>query len=586
MVEDWEETTESKRDYSATRNALQDANIDPENFEVQHFGRQPDGDLVEQMATGELFQTNVDLAKGETFTSDWYDTDGFSGLELFVGTTEPSKESGVEFQFTNNVQATTPEVKASIDRELGDEQAKQGFGVFKTSPTLDGVRFTYTNNSTAVATVDIIGTAKTSPSLDGANYVDSDTLGNNFVRVGTEPNGSGVNIGRPTSLFNDVTTIERKSIIDLSSTYGTSPLRDEINTTGSGSISQNPDETTGEIELSTGTTADSRVDLRTAEFGRYTPGYSAQAGMGIRIPTLPTEGELRWGYFDQDDGFYWGYDGSQEELFVARRRNGAETERTYRSNFNRNEITTILDDEFSINEGSIFQIDYSWYGYGIILFTIVEQTANDLRNTSPRQESVVVHAISADNETSVSDPNQPINIQAENGANGDNNVLRVGGRQFSIFGEESSESRITSQLRSGVSVDSTAWSFVMGWRRDPNEFANSKINIEGFDTIQTNDTRFAFVINPNLSGTSYRLPDLVPDDETLLQVSTQGSFDGLDGGSKVWEGLFKGGSGNQGAGSSAELDVNIGQDTEFVLLARGKDRSSTIDATVRMEENF
>jgi hypothetical protein len=557
-----------------------------EHLKARGYGLQPDGDLVGDMASGQIFNTTVDLAQDEEFVSDWYDTDGFSSLEMFVETDAPSKESGVVFEFTEDVQQTTPPVDATIKRELGDEQAKQGFGVFKTEPTLDGFRFRYVNNSTAVTGVKIIGTTKTSPSFDGANYVDTDTLGNNFLRVGTEPNSAGLKLGRPTSLFGDLTTIERSSIIDISSTYGTSTLRDVINSTGSGTISQDPDETTGEIELSTGTTADSSIDLRTAEFGRYTPGYSAQAGIGIRVPTIPTEGELRWGYFDGDDGFYWGYDASQGELFVARRTNGTEVERVYRSNFNRNNISTVLDGDFNIDKGAIYQIDYSWYGYGIILFTLVDQTANDLRNTSPRQESVIVHAISVDNTTSVSDPNQPITVQAENGANGDDNLIRVGGRQFSVFGQESSEPRVTSQFTSGVSVDETAWTYVMSWRRDPTEFANSKIDITSFDTIQTGDTRYALVINPNLSGTNYVLPELTADQETLLQVSTTGSFDGLDGGTKAWESLAKGGSGNKGAGSTADLNINLGQDVEFAILARGKTSTSTVDATVRMAEDF
>jgi hypothetical protein len=127
---------------------------------------------------------------------------------------------------------------------------------------------------------------------------------------------------------------------------------------------------------------------------------------------------------------------------------------------------------------------------------------------------------------------------------------------------------------------------VMSWRRDPNEFANSRIDIESFDTIQTADTRFAFVINPTLSGTNYVLPELTPDDETLLQVSTTGSFDGLNTGIKTWEGLTEGAGGRNRAGSSADVSINLGQDVEFALIARGKAGNSTVDATIRMAEDY
>jgi hypothetical protein len=65
-----------------------------------------------------------------------------------------------------------------------------------------------------------------------------------------------------------------------------------------------------------------------------------------------------------------------------------------------------------------------------------------------------------------------------------------------------------------------------------------------------------------------------------------GSFDGLNSGIKTWEGLSKGGSGNQGAGSSSDVSINLGQDVEFALIARGKTGNSTVDATIRMAEDY
>jgi hypothetical protein len=564
---------------------LEDDAIADDAFKTRGYALQPDGDLVGDMATGEIFATTQDLAQGEEFVSDWYDTDGFSSIEVFAGSTEPSVASGVKFEFTDDVQGAQ-DVQATYTREYGDESAERGYEIFKTETNLDGFRFRFQNNSTAVTDVDFIGTLKNTLSLDGANYVTSNTLGNNYVRIGTDDNAQGLKVGDPSSLFGDLVSIERKTVIDLSSTFGTSQLRDETSSTGSGSISQNPDTSTGEIVLSTGTTPDSSIQLRSAEYGRYTPGYSAQQGVGIRIPALPTEGEARWGYFNGTDGFYWGYDGSAQELFVGRRKAGSEAQRIYRSNWNRNAIDTVLDSSWSPNEGSIFQIDFSWYGYGIILFTIVDQTANDLRNTSPRQESVVVHALVVDNETSTADPNQPITVEAENGANGEDFDVRVGGRQFSVFGQGSSESRITAQNRSGIAVDDTAWTYIMGWRRKDGE-ANSNLNVRSIQTLQTGDTKYALVVNPNVSAENYGGIELVNPDETLLEVSTTGSFDGIGTGTKVFESLASGGGGKKTAGGDLdEIDISIGQNTNIILLARGVDASSTVDTTMSFIEDW
>ena len=556
-----------------------------DSFKTRGYGLQPDGSLVGEMATGQLFSEEVSLSSGETYTSDWFDTTGFSSVEVFVGSDSTSATNGVEFEFTDEVGADSPEVLGTSKKEYDSEAAEEGYEFFAEETHLDGFRFKFTNGNTSVTNVDIIGTANGHLSLDGANYVDSNTLGNNIVRVGTDENSRGLKVGEPQSLFGDIVTINRKTVIDLTSSFGTSHLRDEISTTGSASVSEDPDPSTGEIVLSTGTTANSNVSVNSAEYGRYVPGYSAQQGVGIRIPNPPTEGEALWGYYDDNNGFYWGYDGSQEELFVARLNNGSEVNRVYRSNWNRNDITDVLDNNWDVERGSIFQIDFSWYGYGIILFSVVSQTSNDLCNENPRQESVVVHAEVVKDDTSTVDPNHPITVEAGNGPSGEDYDLRFGGRQFSVFGEMGSEKRITTQHSNTNSVNDTEWTHIMSWQRKSGE-KNARLNTESFDTIQTGDTRYAIVINANVSSTSYQSPDLTPSGETLLEVSTDGSFDGIGDGSKVWEGMNAGGGGNISAGSDSNINVRFGQSTVVTLLARAVDASSTVDATMRMTEDW
>jgi len=554
---------------------------------IRTHGEQPDGDLIGEKATGELFSTTVDLGVGETFTSDWYDTDGWSSVEVFVGSDEISAADGVEIQFTNDVQATTPEVKASYVRDYGSEAAEEGFYIFKSETNLDGFRFVYTNNSTAVTGVDFIGTAKIDTSFDGANFVDNNPLGENFVRVGTDANAPGLKIGDPRSLFGDLTTIRRRTVIDLTSSFGTSILRDETSSTGSGTISQDPDPDTGEIVLSTGTTPDSRIELTSAEYGRYVPGYSAEQGVGIRIPNLPTEGEAKWGYFNDNNGFYWGYDGDQGELFVAREKGGTETERIYRSNWNRNTVDTILDRDWDLQDGSIFQINYSWYGYGIIEFTIVSQTSNDLRSTSPRQEDVVVHALKVDDETSVNDPNQPIRVEAENGANGEDYDIRVGGRQFSVFGEEPSEQRDTAATIFSTTIADGTWTHVMSWRRNPTDEANARLNVDDIDMGIDQTVKTALVVNADITGFTWQIPELVDSGETLLQYSPDGTFNGIDNGTKGWEGSLQvSGTGNAQASISPDIDLQFGQNTVVSLIAMCDGATGDATTTMRMLEDW
>ena len=567
---------------------LEDDNVLDDAFKTRGYGLQPDGDLVGDMATGEVFTETGQLAGAETFTSDWYDTDGFQSIEIYLSSDQTSLVEGVEIQFTDDVQATTPDVK-SRNRYTYDQSAvDRGFKYIKSETNLDGFRLVYENNGTPTSSFMAIATLKSALSLSGADYVRRNVLGNNEVRIGTDSNGAGIKIGDPSSLFGDVVTVDRNGVIDLSSTFGTSVIRDEVSSTGSGSLTDDPDPATGEIVLSTGTTANSSINIRSAEYGRYVPGYSAQQGVGIRVPTLPTEGEARWGYFDENNGFYWGYDGDQGELFIARRKDGTDVERVYESDFNRNSIEDVLDRDWDVSQGDIFQIDFSWYGYGVILFTIVSQTKDDLSTVEPRQDSVVVHALTVQNETSTADPNEPISVEVENGDAGEDIEVRLGGRQFSVFGSQGSERRITAETRTGATVASGAWTHMMSWtRNDPANDANSKLNINGFDFSSDQTMRVALVVNADVSGTTYINPSLTPTEETLLGVSTAGTFNGIGNGAKVWEGHINvGGTGNAQSSLDADVDVRFGQNTVLSMLAWGVGGTGSATTTMRMKEDW
>jgi len=294
-----------------------------EHLKSRNYGLQPDGDLVGGMASGEVTSFDGQLNPSEeiTVTNGFVDSDGFGTIEVFVSADEPSTSNGVKIDYTDDVQGAQ-DVLATRTESFTGESVDKGFETFKLETDLDGFRVRYKNNgSQSVSNIQIVVTLRLDPAFDSANYVSKNTLGDNFLRIGTNEATEGISIGSPTSLFDDLETIERTTLVDLSSSFGTSVLRDEIDTTGSANIAEDPNEN-GEIELSTGTTADSQIDLRSSAYGRYTPGYSAQAGIGIRVPVdVWNEGEGRWGYFGDNgsgSGFYFGYDGSNNEVFVAR----------------------------------------------------------------------------------------------------------------------------------------------------------------------------------------------------------------------------------------------------------------------------
>jgi len=563
----------------------------PPHLRVHNGGIQPDDDLAFDRASGVVDSFNDSLNADEEVTVNGFtDSDGWATIELFISSDQQSALQGVKVDYTDDVQGSQ-DVLATRTKTFTSESVDKGYETFKFETDLDGFRVRYKNGSTAASDVDIITTLRTSSSPDAANYVDKNTLGDNFVRVGTSAEESGLKIGDPASLFGDLETIERTTLLDVSSSFGTSTLRDETDSTNSGSLVEDPNDN-GEIILSTGATANSTVDLRTAAYGRYTPGYSAQAGMGIRLSSLWTEGEGRWGYFgdtnDSGSGFYFGYDGDQQETFIGRLVLGVEVDRVYKSNWNGQDIDSILDKDFDPREGYIYQIDFSWYGYGIINFYIVGQTIDTTSGRTPRQETVTVHSLVVENETSIPDPNEPIRVELENGSNGDDNRLAVGGRQFSVFGTVSQEYRITSETVFDSAFDNGSWTYIMSWqRRDAGTDANARLDVQSLDISVDQTSKYALVINANLSGTNYNDPSLTPSDETLLEVSTTGSFDGIGTGRKVWESSTEVGTGNNAfSGEAQDVDVDFGQNGEVTLLAFGDGGAGEMTTTMRLQEDW
>jgi len=565
-----------------------------EHLKSRNYGLQPDGDLVGGMASGEVTSFDGQLNPSEeiTVTNGFVDSDGFGTIEVFVSADEPSTSNGVKVDYTDDVQGAQ-DVLATRTESFTGESVDKGFETFKLETDLDGFRVRYKNNgSQSVSNIQIVVTLRLDPAFDSANYVSKNTLGDNFLRIGTNEATEGISIGSPTSLFDDLETIERTTLVDLSSSFGTSVLRDEIDTTGSANIAEDPNEN-GEIELSTGTTADSQIDLRSSAYGRYTPGYSAQAGIGIRVPVdVWNEGEGRWGYFGDNgsgSGFYFGYDGSNNEVFVARLVLGVEVERIYQDNWNGVDVEDILDKDFQPDDGYIYQIDFSWYGYGIINFQIVGQSTDTISGRTPRQETVTVHSIVVNEGTSIPDPNEELRVELENGVNGEDNRLAVGGRQFSVFGTVSEEKRVTSETIFNAPFDGGTWTHIMSWTRDDtNVDANARLDVKNFDFTTDETCKYAIVLNADITGTTYVSPSLTPDDESLLAVSTDGTFNGIGNGRKIYEGSVEvGGTGNSPPGEiNPDVNVDFGQNGEVSLLVQGNGTAGEATTTMRLEEDW
>lgn len=103
------------------------------------------------------------------------------------------------------------------------------------------------------------------------------------------------------SQFDELIVSEKTPIVELTSAYGLSILRDSVTTLGDGTVTNDATE----FNLSNTTNGIDSAILESVLRGRYEPGFAGEAGIGVRIPMLPIGNQIgRWGFFDDQNGAF------------------------------------------------------------------------------------------------------------------------------------------------------------------------------------------------------------------------------------------------------------------------------------------
>lgn len=250
------------------------------------------------------------------------------------------------------------------------------------------------------------------------------------------------------------------SSINYKPTWGVSELRYKKTEIGTGASAT---ETGGEFKLSPGTTTGNLAQIRTLKRGQYWSGAQARAGAGVRIPAAPgSTAVMRWGYFDDDNGFMFGRDATG--VFVMRRSGGVDASPVYQSswNFDKMDGTGKSGLTLDLAKGIICQIDFTWYAYGIIVFQFLIFDPKELTF-----KKYPAHVMKVDNSVSIIDPNQPITFSVENGASNTTNYdLYIGGHQFEHFaGNDNAPQREVAELISNFTMaDNSSWQPIISVR--------------------------------------------------------------------------------------------------------------------------
>jgi len=380
--------------------------------------------------------------------------------------------------------------------------------------------------------------------------------------------------------FGEVLTAGRTPIIELNSSYGTSVLRDLVTETGSGAVTNS----TGSINVATGATASSTAQLTSAEIGRYIPGYGAQIGLGILIPTAATgEQQALWGGIgeDEDNGVYFGQDASG--LFVAIEKGGVFVEKVYQADWNQDKLNGKGRSGYTLDvtEGVIFQIEFTWYGFGQILFGVVGIIQDS--NGFERQHFIPCHSVKMDG-VSLQTPNLRVFANVENGATAADYSLSVGGRQYSIVGTYIPKVRFCSEFRASTSTSTTRIPLVSFRRKSG--FGDRSIKLQGFDAIVgSSPCLVQVVLDGTLTDATFDTPRGHAADEQALESDYQATA--ISGGTLIWQQLVAAGSNiNKGvlAASNVDFDIPNGQTVSFCV--RTVSSTGTIILTGRCTEEW
>ncbi|GEN46856.1 hypothetical protein [Alkalibacillus haloalkaliphilus] len=387
------------------------------------------------------------------------------------------------------------------------------------------------------------------------------------------------------SQFDELKVSERTPIFEISSTYGISALRDVISTTGTGTVTNN----TVVYEVATGTGSAGAASLETAQRGRYQPGYAAEAGIAVRVPQLPTGSQIgRWGLFGIENGLFFGVSGN-EGVFVGVRRDGVET-RIQQNDWNIDPLngTGPSGLTLDLNDGNIFQIDFTWYGFGVIEWSVVMQNQQTLA-----QEVVTVHRYKPISFTSLEDPNLPVKAEVQNNGETTSFLIRVAGRQYSILGENVPSFRVTSARRTVTAT--TTLTPLLSFQRKAEFPAGSgrpnsiNVTLEGLDLVTGADIFYQIVLGGTLNTAFSDFPTAntnIPATETALRVNnTATSFS--TPGQVVFQGLAVGGQGNQTNLTEGNLLDIVLPSTSIITLAVGTfSGSTTVQGVFRASEEW
>lgn len=307
--------------------------------------------------------------------------------------------------------------------------------------------------------------------------------------------------------------VEQTPIIDLKSFHGITAAN-KTSTSGTASVSCTVG-TDSEIKLSINGGGDSAF-IRSSKRGYYIAGMVSEVGIATRVPVpLDSGNVLKYGYFDEDNGYYFKLVGTQ--LNVGVMYNGSEI-LVPNSGFNKNKLDGSESNGITLDlaKGNIFRIDFTWYGFGRVTFGVLQTDSSDTQKFFP------LHVYNTYGHTSCRNPYLPINIQFSSNGSAVLRDVYIAGRQYSILGKSLHNESRKMYIERGVTSSDTNTNALFSLRHKTN-YKTCSVQIKKIYATANTGILLQIIKNATTSGIFI---DNMYVDESCLQVDTSSITNG------------------------------------------------------------
>jgi len=381
---------------------------------------------------------------------------------------------------------------------------------------------------------------------------------------------------------NELILAQKNTILDISSTYGVSVLRDETGIFFGATIQEN----SGLLELQTNNQTGSNCYIQSIVRGINQFGSIGESSINLRVDNLPTgQQNAKWGYFDGQNGAGYGID--QSGLYVFKLINSNYI-KTHRSDWNGNQLSGVTS-AYSLNE------TLSCHNY------VCDISCNSLENyiliknnNTNRHDKVLTNSWNDNN--ILIDKNQPLRVEINNSTDVGQFKVSVGARSYSIIGgnlDIQKRPLVDSITNYTISAAENVWSPVMAVRRKstfgPSNRANSvNSRFHGFTAATDQSAEFMITLNGNITGINWQNPQFRSSSETICEVQKITNNDlGITKTGELVSRETLLASNKHDASAGSQENAYFGNGGELILFARRtSNNATTISATLHWDEEY